>query len=84
MESPICLTLRVLSPDGVQARASFEYLLRDIPGLRIMAVSHRRGTATLVLQASREALDALLHGVMASVPGAEFGPILPAGLAAVH
>ncbi|ANN68210.1 hypothetical protein [Bordetella bronchialis] len=81
---PISLTLRVDSPDCAQARTRLEELLRDIPGLRIMTVSHRRGVATLALQASRDALDTMLHRIMAGIPGAEFGAIQPAVLAAVH
>jgi hypothetical protein len=84
IESPISLTLRVGSPDGAQARARLEHLLRDIPDLHIMTVSHHRGMATLVLQAPRDELDAMLHEIMVRVPGAEFGPIQPAVLAAVH
>lgn len=84
IESPISLTLRVGGPDGAQARASLEHLLHDIPDLHIMTVSHHRGMATLALQAPRDELDAILHRIMAGVPGAEFGPIQPAVLAAVH
>jgi hypothetical protein len=82
--SPISLTLRVTSPDGVQARTRLEDVLRDIIDLHIMTVSHHRGITTLALQAPRDELDAMLHLIMVSVPGAELGPIQPAVLAAVH
>jgi hypothetical protein len=83
-ESPICLTLRVSSPDGAQARSTLEHLLHDIPNLAIMTVNQHRSMATLAVQAPRDELDTILHRIMVSVPGAEFGPIQPSVLAAVH
>ncbi|OZI61984.1 hypothetical protein [Bordetella genomosp. 11] len=83
-DAPISLTLRVRDCADAPARTCIERLLRGIPGLRIMTVSQHRGTATLALLAPRHAVDAMLHLIMVELPGAELGPLLPAGLAAVH
>ena len=83
-DNPVSLTLRVASPDGIQARTRLEDVLRDIADLHIMTVSHHRGITTLALQAPRDELDAMLHLIMIGVPGAELGPIQPAVQAAVH
>ncbi|CAM3714739.1 hypothetical protein BOSP111201_21890 [Bordetella sputigena] len=83
-DATLSLTLRVRGDDGAQARARLEKLLGDMPGLRIMTVSRHRGVVTLALQAPREALDPMLHRIMMRVADAEFGPIQPAVLAAVH
>lgn len=83
-DATISLTLRVRGDDGVQARARLENLLGDMPGLRIMTVSRHRGIVTLALQVPRAELDAMLHRIMMNVADAEFGPIQPAVLAAVH